>query len=188
MTTQVTSPQTSGISAPDAPPTIVEGTRLLRRIAEHRAAIQRVEQDAEAQLAEIIDWRSSEVRQHQREIAVLEARLQPCVDAELRRNPLKRESVRLPSGTAGYRTPPLCTVVEDAEAFIAWAQRHRPEWLRIRPPEPDLPTIKAAAIGKDTVPGPLRIAGAESGEIEVVPGIRVERGDRTFYAKPGAKA
>jgi phage host-nuclease inhibitor protein Gam len=179
----------AGASTPaPLPPTVIEGTRLLRRIAEHQAAIERVEQDAEAQLAEIIDWRASEVRQHQHEIAVLEARLQPCVDAELRRNPLDRESVRFPSGTAGYRTPPLRTVVENADAFIAWAQAKRPGWVRVRPPEPDLPAIKKDAIGKGYQPGPLLVAGDEAGEIEVVPGIRVERGDRTFYAKPGAKA
>jgi phage host-nuclease inhibitor protein Gam len=186
MTTQVPSPQASGVSAPDAPPSIAEGTRLLRRIAEHRAAIQRVEQDAEAQLAEIIDWRASEVRQHQHEVAVLEARLQPCVDAEMARNPLKRESVKFPSGTAGYRAPRPRAVVGDPVALITWALHHRPHWLRTKPPEPDLETIKAEAIVGDD--GSVRIAGDVAGEIEVVPGIRVERGDRTFYAKPGAKA
>jgi phage host-nuclease inhibitor protein Gam len=166
----------------------VEGTRLLRRIAEHQAAIERVEQDAAEQLAEITQWRDGEVRQHQHEIAVLRARLQPCVDAEMRRNPLDRKSVRFASGIAGYSTPPLQLLVDDPKAFVAWAQRKRPQWLRVKSPEPDLPAIKADAVSKDCLPGPLRIAGDELGEIEVVPGIRVERGDRTFYAKPGAKA
>lgn len=184
-TTNVPSPGAeTATSAP--PPTVVEGTRLLRRIAEHAAAIERVKQDAAAQLAEITDWRDSEVRQHEHEIAVLKARLQPCVDAELQRNPLDRKSVRFPSGVSGYQTPPLRPIVEDVDAFIAWAQKKRPQWLRIKPPEPDLVAIKNDAVGKGTMPGPLRVAGDEPGEIEVVPGIRVERGDRNFYAKPGA--
>jgi phage host-nuclease inhibitor protein Gam len=185
-TTNPTTPGAGASTPAPLPPTVIEGTRLLRRIAEHRAAISRVERDAEAQLAEIIDWRASEVRQHEHEIAALEGRLQPCVDAELARNPLDRKSVRFPSGLAGYSAPPLRTVVEDVEAFIAWAQRKRPGWLRTKPPEPDLPTIKRDAVGKDCQPGPLRVAGDEAGEIEIVPGIRLERGDRSFYAKPRA--
>jgi phage host-nuclease inhibitor protein Gam len=185
-TTNHTTPGAGASTPAPLPPTVIEGTRLLRRIAEHQAAIERVEQDAEAQLAEIIDWRSSEVRQHQHEIDVLEARLQPCVDAELARNPLERKSVRFPSGTAGYRNPAARLVVEDVGAFCAWALTHKPNWLRTKSPEPDIAAIKGEALAPDGQAGPLRILGNEPGEIEVVPGIRVERGDRTFYAKPGA--
>jgi phage host-nuclease inhibitor protein Gam len=165
---------------------IAEGTRLLRRLAEHHAAIDRVTQDANAQIAEITEWRDSEIRQHEREIDALEARLQPCVDAELARNPLKRKSVRFPSGAAGYRTPPPHLVVEDVAAFVAWAQQRRPNWLRTRPPEPALRVIsEEATAGTD---GALRVPGAEPGEIEVVPGVRVQRSAPTFYAKPGVSS
>lgn len=187
--TTTTNPPTPGAGASTTaplPPTVIEGTRLLRRIAEHRAAIERVERDAEAQIAEITDWRSSEVRQHEHEIAVLEARLQPCVDAELARNPLDRKSVRFASGTAGYRTPPPRVVIDDPVALIAWAQAHRPTWVRTKPPEPAVNIIAAVVDPKTTPAGPLRVRGTEPGEIEVVPGVRVERGERAFYVKPGA--
>jgi hypothetical protein len=157
----------------------VEGARLLREIAEHELAIARVDRDEEAQLAEIREWAASERKLHEHEIAWRKARLQTCVDAELAVNPARRKSVPLPGGSAGYRTPPARLIVDDEAALLDWCRQHRPEWIRIPPPQLEKAPLKRDALeGGD---GCLYVPGEEAGELVPIPGVRLERSEPVFY-------
>jgi hypothetical protein len=166
------------------PPSRVEGARILRRIAEHELALRRVAEDAEAQMAEITEWAKSESRQHEREIAILKARLEPCVVAEIERSPLKRRSVSFPTGTAGYRTPTPKLIVEDVETAVSWCREHRPEWVRIPQPELEKTPLKRDSV--ECGNGMLAVPGEEPGELIPIPGVRLERSEPVFYVTTGA--
>jgi phage host-nuclease inhibitor protein Gam len=172
----------AGASAPAPPSPRVEAARLLRRYAEHERAKARVEADAVAQIAEITEWRDAEVRRHESEMAGLLARMEWCIAAELQQNPLRRRSVPLPGGVAGYRTPAPTLVVEDAEAFAAWVREHRPDWLcKPKPPAPDLSLVKSGV--QEAEDGSLRVSGPEEGETLIVPGCRMEHPGAKFYVR-----
>jgi Bacteriophage Mu Gam like protein len=171
---------------PPPPSPRLEADRLVRLIASHESALERVRTDAAAQRAEIDAWLASEERLHESTIAQIKARLVPLIDAELAQNPLRRRSVPLPSGTAGYRTPPAKLVVDDPDALVSWAEQHHPDWLRHPPPEPAIQVIKRETYGAGD--GTLCAQGQEPGEFVPVPGCRMVRKEPQFFVTVGRAA
>jgi phage host-nuclease inhibitor protein Gam len=148
-----------------------EAQYRMRKLREHLAAIDRLTADYKDQIGEIEQWFLQESGKHVREVERLKLEMRPYIDVITAADPLKRKSVELVAGRAGFREGRERVVVEDEDAAMQWLMKNRDgmdcvrQTLRV-----DIPTVK------HHFPQP-----------DVIPGIRVERGERTFFCETTGK-
>lgn len=142
--------------------------RRLRRLARIRAEITQVQQEAADEMARIELWL------HAR-LDVLEGRqawelegLEMWHRAVLAEDP-DRKTISLPSGTLKARVQqPEWSF--DEPVFLAWAEKARPELVRVPVPKP---SIDKAAAKKTLIPDATGLDIVVSPDGELVPGVTV---------------
>lgn len=157
---------------PEAPQDADEANTRLRRLARIQAQIQWVEDQAATQIAQINAWaeRRYEVL-HNRARWEREG-LEMWHRAVLADDPA-RKTISLPCGTLKARAQQPVWEFDD-EVFLAWAQEHAPDLVRV--PEPKPQVEKAAAKKALVAVDPLgegcgvHVVTAAG---EVVPGVTV---------------
>lgn len=156
---------------PEAPLDADEANTRLRRLARIRAEIEAVEDQARTQIEQINAW-----AEHRYEVLHNRARweregLEMWHRAVLADDP-SRKTISLPCGTLSARRQQPVWEFDD-EVFLAWAQEHAPDLVRV--PEPK-PAIEKAAAKKAlivTTIEPGATVPALTAEGEVVPGVTV---------------
>lgn len=147
--------------------------RKLRRLEQESKADTDA---AHAEIDRIQQWLAEKVDARARQASFFLGLLREYHEAELAADPSKK-TIKLPAGTLkSLAGRPKWTV--DAEAFLKWfdsdpqVQQERPELVRIKR-EPALSEIKAALVPKDD-------RAIYDGTGEIVPGVTVEPGQRSF--------
>lgn len=142
-------------------------------------------------MAETQEWYDAEGGSLKAEIAEIERQLGGWVAARIALDPRGPKSVSLPSGTISSTKGSLSVDVFDEELFLKWATQNNPDLIAIPapppppPPRPDkaeikaLATANAAAVAELEEPGDHFVVVGEGEEREVVPGVRMVRGDRS---------
>jgi phage host-nuclease inhibitor protein Gam len=140
------------------------------RMKRIRALLERrriVEESATEQLGEITVWRDQQVGSLNSDVERLKLSMEPYVAALVASEPQHKRSVNLVAGVAGYRAGREKVIVEDEEAaqrfLIGQGTSQCIRTTRVV----DIPALKKRW------PQP-----------DVIPGIRVEKGDDKFYADP----
>lgn len=154
--------------------------RKATRLRVRRAEVERVLKDQRAMLDA---WFERETAALDRDLEFFLGRLRAFHVARLADDPKHAKTVRLPDGTElRSQAGKLSTVVDDAQQLIDWAtdQGLGEEVLRWPDPSPDLTELAkryGAKAQAETEPGEYP-AVADGGE--VVPGVKIKRGDRTY--------
>ena len=89
------------VKAPFEVTDISSANWTVRKILEHQAAIDEVKAQADKMKTEIEEWLQSETEEHQKSVDSLSALLSPFVVSQIEGT--KKRSIKLPSGTAGFR-------------------------------------------------------------------------------------
>ena len=89
------------VKAPFEVTDISSANWTIRKILEHQAAIDEVKAQADKMKTEIEEWLQSETEEHQKSVDSLSALLSPFVVSQIEGT--KKRSIKLPSGTAGFR-------------------------------------------------------------------------------------
>src|SRR5665213_1036119 len=147
-----------------------EAQYRMRKLREHLAAIDRLTADYKDQIGEIEQWFVQESGKHQREVDRLKLELRPYIVAITDADPLKRKSVELVAGRAGFREGRERVVIVEPELAMAWLRGNDQRPLRLKE-DIDIPELKRL------FPQP-----------DIIPGIKVERGERSFFVEPTGKA
>lgn len=153
--------------------------RKLRTIRDRIARVKRI---ADEQRAQIGQFEERETVKLARDAAFFEGRLEAFHRAELARDP-KAKTVPLPDGTTlRSQGGKLSVVVEDEAALIAWAEEHllASEIFEFPAPKPkrtDIGKKFGAKANGETEPGDYP---AITDDGEIVPGVTIKRGARTF--------
>lgn len=147
-----------------------ECNRRMRKIRDLLERRRVVEASARDQLGEITAWRDQELGGLDAEIERLRMEMRPVVAMLVHDEPRGKKSVNLVAGVAGFRAGRERVVVEDEEAALSFlAGQGGPSCTRITR-SVDIPAVKRL------YPQP-----------DVIPGIRVEKGDDVFYTEPITK-
>lgn len=162
------------VDAPALDPTQArhEAQYRMRKLREHLAALDRLKADMDAQMDEIEVWFNQEAGKHQREVERLKLEMRPYIVAITEADPLKRKSVELVAGRAGFREGRERVVVEDEATALSWldsAEDGTASCIR-EERHVHIPNVKLY------YPDPTRI-----------PGIKVERGERSFFVERTGK-
>lgn len=156
----------------EAPQDADEVDRRLRRLAKVRAEMAQIGEHAQAQIVRINEWHARRVEVLAGKERWLEEGLEMWHRAVLSEDP-SRKTISLPCGTLKSRVQQPVWEFDDDE-FIAWAQEHAPDLVRI--PEPK-PQVDKAAAKKALTPAPnvstLDGQAALTSEGELVPGVTV---------------
>jgi phage host-nuclease inhibitor protein Gam len=147
-----------------------EANRILERMAEQSEAIARIDEQ-EADQIERIRARAKELREaHTGRKEWLEGRYAATLEefARAETDGKKERSVRLLSGTVGFRRNPSSVEITDADALLAWAKENTPNAVKV-----------VESVGKT----PIKAHIEETGE--VVPGVEYTPPADRFYIKEG---
>ena len=119
-----------------------EALWAMRRLAVAQRRIDEVKRLAQLELDRINLWVSDKSRSSEHEIEYFERVLGEYL-IRVRDNELDgRKKLDFPDGTISSRVSPPKVSVEDAEAFLAWAEANgHDEWVRVKR-EADVATIK----------------------------------------------
>lgn len=119
-----------------------EALWAMRRLAVAQRRIDEVKRLAQIELDRINLWVSDKSRSSEHEIEYFERVLGEYL-IRVRDNELDgRKKLDFPDGTISSRVSPPKVSVEDAEAFLAWAEANgHDEWVRVKR-EADVATIK----------------------------------------------
>lgn len=152
----------------------------LRKLRDARNRLAAIDEQAAEGRLRISQWVEREQAKPLRDVATFEGMLRAYHETELARDP-KRKTIRLPDGELQARTGRVAVEVFDEEAFVAWADDGHHEFIRIKV-APDKPAL-ASLIPKQVGDGEVVVV-ADDGEI--VPGVALRQGPRTFTATPYA--
>ena len=142
-----------------------EAQYRMRKLREHLAALDRLKVDFDDQIGEIDQWFAQESKKHLREVERLKLEMRPYIVAITDADPLKRKSVELVAGRAGFREGRERVVIVEPELAMAWLRGNDQRPLRLKE-DIDIPELKRL------FPQP-----------DVIPGIKVERGERNFFVE-----
>lgn len=171
---------------PEAPQDADEANTRLRRLARIQAQIQWVEDQAATQIAQINAWaeRRYEVL-HNRARWEREG-LEMWHRAVLADDPA-RKTISLPCGTLKARAQQPVWEFDD-EVFLAWAQEHAPDLVRVPEPKPQVEKAAAKKALIVTTIEPGATVPALTAEGEVVPGVTVTARPPSFTVSTEVEA
>lgn len=138
----------------------------MRKLARLRRRQQANADLAAKERARIDEWVTEANDTLEGQAAFFESLLIEFHHGELARDE-KRKTITLPTGRLESRAQQPKVIVDDVDAFIAWAKKERPEFVRLTP------AIVKTAVNE---------AAAKDGE--VLPHVTVEHPDRSFTVKP----
>jgi len=147
-----------------------QATWAMRKLAAARNRIAEIESIANAEIDRIQEWADAECRQPMRDAEYFKFILTEY--ARDQRATEGRKTISTPYGAVKSRMSQEKFVVEDQDAFLEWARKNHPEFIRVKE-LPDLVALKDSALN---VPG----AAVDSESGEVIPGLRSEPGSPTF--------
>ncbi len=145
-----------------------EANRILERMAEQSEAIARIDEQ-EADQVERIRARAKELREaHTRRREWLDCRYTALLEEFAKRETdgKKERSVKLLSGTVGFRRNPSSLNITDADALLVWATDNLPDAIKV-----------VETVGKTPVKSYIEGTG------EVVPGVEYTPAADRFYVK-----
>jgi len=126
--------------------------RAQHNIEERRAA-------ADAVRARVAKWEEEANGPDFATIAFMQSKLEPYIADSLQGE--KRRSVKLPSGTAGFRASPDRVEVEDEAAALAWCEANLPAAVKTKK-YLSLTEIKASLKAGGAMPEAVRLVGGET--------------------------
>jgi phage host-nuclease inhibitor protein Gam len=150
--------------------THVEANRILERRAEICRQMDLINEQ-EADEMKRIEVRAAELREaYCRKLAWLTLQYQPMLEefARAETDGKKERSVRLLSGTVGFRRNPSSVEITDADALLAWAKENAPNAVKV-----------VESVGKTPIKAHIEGTG------EVVPGVEYTPPADRFYIKEG---
>lgn len=166
---------------PEAPQDADEIDRRLRRLAKVRAQMAQDKADAQRVKDKADAWLFHRTSINLAQEAWLVEGLEMWHRAVLADDP-SRKTISLPCGTLKARAQqPVWEF--DEEAFIAWAQEHAPELVRV--PEPK-PAVDKTAAKKALIPDATGLDLVVTTDGEVVPGVTVTPRLPAFTVDTGA--
>lgn len=153
------------MSADELDPVVAmkEANYRMKRVRDLLAAKAVVDASYRDQIGEITVWHTQEAERFDKEIERQRGEMLPYVRRLVASEPTGKKSVNLVAGVAGFRAGRERVVVEDEAAAIGWLAENAPNYLRTKQ-SVDVARLKQLPFNLDAVSG-----------------IRVERGDETFY-------
>lgn len=131
----------------------------LRKILAAQHRMEEREITAEAVRAKLDKWLAEANKPDLATIEFMQGKLEPYVADSLRGE--KRRSVRLPSGTVGFRSSPEHVEVLEEEKALAWCKANLPAAVKVR--ESLLLTpIKDSVKAGGALPDGVKLAGGET--------------------------
>lgn len=134
----------------------------LRKLAKIRAAQAEAENQARVERERIDTWLATQTGRFEQQSWFFESLLEQFHRNQLTADPSKK-TIKLPAGTLRARKRPANVSIDDPDAFITWAQEHRPEFVRTK---------------HEIERGAVKTAACKDGE--VLPHITVEPGEDTY--------
>lgn len=163
---------------------------LMRRQAAEMEAIGQLEQSRDAEIRFIAHRYAPELERRRLQVARLEEAVKAIAWQTKERNGYtgKKKSRDVGAGTYGYRTSSAGVELADEAAFIAWAEEHAPETLRVKPTltlavareylsETELAAVRREVIKKDA----CAIAAARE---DLPAGFVAVAESHDYFAKP----
>ena len=139
----------------------------LRKIGGAQAEVDKIERYAMALKQRIDERVASILKPHLATIDAMTTFIRPWADVEIAKSNGKK-SVKLISGTVGFRQAPASLVVNDEAAAIGWLQGHgKDELVRVK-----------YEVNKTAVKKLIESSG------EVPDGCEMKQGEIRFYAEP----
>jgi len=131
----------------------------LRKILRAQHNIEEREITAEAVRAKLNKWLAEANKPDLATIEFMQGKLESYVSDTLQGE--KRRSVKLPSGTAGFRASPEHVEVQDEAAALAWCEANLPAAVKTKK-YLSLTEIKASIKAGGAMPEAVRLAGGET--------------------------
>lgn len=149
-------------------------TWALRKLAQQRDELDRIDAAADAEIARIKAWQEDAKRPVERAAAFFEGKLISYRRRLEAANPKLPKTYKLPAGDIAVRAGRPSVKVTDETAFVAWAIDNAPDALSYRPKVSALKDMDRADDGHLVEP--------ETGEL--VPGVVEVTADPTYSVKP----
>jgi len=118
-----------------------EALWAMRSLAQAQRRIDEVKRQAQIELDRINRWVQLNTEQNSNTVEYFENLLKDYLVAVRENEADGRKSLDFPDGSIASRITQPKVAVEDAEAFLAWAEVNHPEWIRVKR-EADVSTIK----------------------------------------------
>jgi len=122
-----------------------EALWAMRRLAQAQRQIDGIKAQAQAEIDRITRWVQASTASNHRVIEKCDRLLGDYLMVVREDETDGRKKLEFPDGSVSSRMTPPRVAVEDAEAFIAWAEANgKSEWVRVKR-EADIATIKKVA-------------------------------------------
>ena len=131
----------------------------LRKILRAQHNIEEREITAEAVRTKLDKWLAEANKPDLATIEFMQGKLEPYIADSLQGE--KRRSVKLPSGTAGFRASPERVEVEDEAAALTWCEANLPAAVKVKK-YLSLTEIKASIKAGSAMPEAVRLVGGET--------------------------
>lgn len=151
----------------------------MERLAEKEAERRKVEEQYDKMVSRYDKWREDSLEKLESDESYLHQLLAPWVDEQLEGG--KVSSIKLPSGRVGFHAGPRQFSIggEKAsatnQALLEFVKASQPEMVEVKE------SVKWADFKRTLTPTEDGQAVTKDGEI--VPGMKVERGERKFYVE-----
>ena len=154
-----------------------KATWAMRKLLEHKQAIDSVVAIAEAEIARIQQWADEQSAKHAPSIDYFEGQLIRYARQVREESDGKVKSVSTPYGKVTSRAGSEKWVIDDDE-FLGWARESKPEWVKtVEQRGVDIATLKdALAIEPTDTLGLVPITP----DGEIIPGIQIVVGETTY--------
>lgn len=152
-------------------------TALQKDIAEKEEQAERMKKEY---AASVDMWLSNECENAKSNMVFFQSLLEPFVQAEIEKSEGKKKSIKLPSGTCGYRKPSVVFKLNGeelgakSESLLAWVHANYADYIK-RSETVDWNGLKGCLVPTDD--GRVMIDG------EILEGFTAEVPESTFYVK-----
>lgn len=161
----------------ESPASLEQADWQLRRLARLRRLQAENEAVAHAEIQRIRVWLDEENRKLAQKASWIEEALTGYHAALLEQDP-RRKTISLPAGSLKARKHPDRVDVVDADAFVAWAQEHRPDLVRTKVEPAKTEVKRLLSVGPEVEPGTFAMVDPATGE--PAPGVVHVPGEISF--------
>lgn len=151
--------------------TVDKADWAVRKINRYRAEIEKAKAEATNQTEKINKWLAAVTEENQRQVDFFQSLLAPFADQRLTGE--KKRSVKLPSGTIGFRKAGP-KFEQDDKLLLPWAKSNTPDLVET------VETVKWDELKKTIT---VKDGKAISPDGEIIPGITATERPDTFYVK-----